>query len=470
MTTRNRAVLLMLLLLAATAAFAGPGKILTHKKPIPNSYVVRLEPLSSPKEVERVTRELVREYKVKLARRGQEEAIFKYALQGFSGDMTDDAALALAADPRVAVVEQNAWVGTSPTQTFSEADPHYNLDRIDQSGPVQPYNRSYSYTSTGSGVYIYILDTGVHRNHIEFDNDNDPNTPQYAPRVLDGMNFASDGYPASNPCNGYVGSYALGTHGTAVASVAGGKNVGVAKNVYIVPVRVANCFGGATLQWLCWGMDWIAGPNNPYPKRPAVTNISMFIDSANPWDTVTPISSFEHTVNNVIGAGITVVVSANNQANSNCTTSPARMAYTNAPYFGSTYRVISVGGTDEQDRLWRCLNFGDCNNATSGNPGGTDPGSNTGPCVDIYAPAHNLKVAWNSGYANYRQLPGQRSGTSFSAPAVAGIAARLLQNNPYLTPQQVWDAIRTRAVALPSNFDGDWVYANDRIAHLDWWE
>jgi len=35
-------------------------------------------------------------------------------------------------------------------------------------------------------VYIYILDAGVERNHTEFDDDNDPNTPQVNPRVKDG--------------------------------------------------------------------------------------------------------------------------------------------------------------------------------------------------------------------------------------------------------------------------------------------
>lgn len=168
----------------------------------------------------------------------------------------------------------------------------------------------------------------------------------------------------------------------------------------------------------------------------------------------------------MIGAGITVVVSANNQANSNCTTSPPRMAYGNASNYGSTHRVISVGGTDEFDRLWRCANFGDCNNATSILPEGDDPGSNTGPCVDLYAPAHNLKVAWNSSYGAYRELASQRSGTSFSAPLVAGIAARLLQTNGSMTPVQVWDAIRARAVPLATNFDGDGVAANDRIAYI----
>jgi len=451
---------------------------------VPDSYIVRLAHLPGS-QVDEVSHQLASEYHLNFEYHGTTPAIFKHAMHGFGAKMSAPTARALASDPRVEVVEENAWGHVSATQTIT--DPQlWDLDRIDQSGPVTIGNGSYTYQTDGSGVYIYILDGGVERNHIEFDDDNDPNTPQLNPRVKDGPSWSTDTYPATSPHDGGLldPDYRSGTHGTAVASVAAGKNVGVAKNAYIVPVKVANFDGGTQLLWWCWGMDWIVSPpdpggdiqkGNPYPKHPAVCNISMYIDAANPDPQIVnvPLGEFEDTVNDVVcgnadqgqcsGNGMTVVVSANHQGNSNCTTTPARMAYGNAGNFASSYHVISVGGTDEYDRLWSCGNFGDCN--------GTDLGSNTGPCVDIYAPAHNIKAAYNAStqtspaYYNYRFT--DTSGTSFSAPVVTGIVARILQGNPSLTPLQVWTQVQATAVALSPNFDGDGVGTNDRIAHID---
>jgi subtilisin family serine protease len=396
--------------------------------------------------------------------------------------MGDADARALSLDPLVDIVEENAWgnISSSP-QTITEPDMWY-LDRIDG------MDGKYWYSTDGTGVYVYVIDGGVERNHIEFDNDDDPTTSQSNPRVKDGPQFGSDSYLATNPGGGALNDpdYRSGTHGTAVASIIGGKNIGVAKNVNIVPIKIANYDSGTQLLWWCWGLDWIASPpdpggdiqrGNPYPKHGSVANMSMWIDAANPDPNIVlnaPISSFEATVNDVVAAGVPLVVSANNQANSNCTTTPARMAYTNQG-FATPYHVISVGGTDEQDRLWRCQLYGDCVNVTPEHPQGSDPGSNTGPCVDMYAPAHNIKAAYNalvydpnrgyvSGYYNYRLT--DKSGTSFAAPIVTGIAARLLQRFPNFTPQQLWTEIYYRAMSLPANFDGDGILSNDVLAHL----
>ncbi len=244
-------------------------------------------------------------------------------------------------------------------------------------------------------------------------------------------------------------------------------------------MKVGNCDNGIQLLWVCWGLDWIITPpspdgdiqkGNPYRSTGAmVCNMSMFIDSANPWDHVTPITSMENEVNNLVRAGVTVVVSANNQANSNCTTSPARLAYGNAANYPSYYHVISVGGTDELDHLWRCTDWNECAPPPQVE---NDPGSNTGACVDIYAPAHSVKVAWYgldqlNNPVDYRRAGQPSSGTSFAAPLVAGIAARILQTYPWWLPDQVWSQIQAQSIALPANFDGDSISTNDRIAHMD---
>ena len=68
---------------------------------------------------------------------------------------------------------------------------------------------------------------------------------------------------------------------------------------------------------------------------------------------------------------------------------------------------------------------------------------------EIFAPAEDLLVATSSDHNHYRagnQLP--TSGTSWSAPIVAGIAARLLEMDPTLTPEALEDRIEQSASRL----------------------
>lgn len=216
----------------------------------------------------------------------------------------------------------------------------------------------------------------------------------------------------------------------------------------------------------------------------------------------TRLSSFEHVINGLVlddpannWTGIPVIVSANNQGNSTCITSPARMAYRNAsniatPGFASTGRVISVGGSGRQlvdgalrDVRWQCRMTTNepCLTESCTAANGTLTiiaryGSNHGNTVDIYAPAHHVEAAHTTAIDAYRrdtapppplditytnnQYYGLKSGTSFAAPLVAGIAARILQIEPNLTPIQVWDRIRNSAQIAATPFDTSGVDQN----------
>jgi subtilisin family serine protease len=159
--------------------------------------------------------------------------------------------------------------------------------------------------------------------------------------------------------------------------------------------------------------------------------------------------------------GIPVIVSANNQGSSTCRTSPARMAWRNRPSvalngMASPGRVISVGGTSRGDVRWQSF-VGDPNyyqescTAASGGTTFMAAGSNHGNTVDIYAPADDVPAADSIATNAYRNF--RNSGTSFSAPLVAGIAARLLQVEPTLTPTQVWTRLQQHAQTVSPPFD-----------------
>jgi len=82
-------------------------------------------------------------------------------------------------------------------------------------------------------------------------------------------------------------------------------------------------------------------------------------------------------------------------------------------------------------------------------------GSNGGQCVTLFAPAKNMTVAAlvadGSGgatmYRNSRASGGDASGTSWSAPFVAGVIARILQSHPTYTVDNLYDALMSHTTA-----------------------
>jgi hypothetical protein len=108
-----------------------------------------------------------------------------------------------------------------------------------------------------------------------------------------------------------------------------------------------------------------------------------------------------------------------------------------------------------RDARWRCT-AGDsdvCSGDAVGAP--TDPtgdpnninysgltlGSNGGQCVTLFAPAKNIPVASIYGtnvYRDSRASGGQASGTSWSAPIVAGVVARMLGSNQNYSVDDVY--------------------------------
>ena len=120
---------------------------------------------------------------------------YAYALRGFAAELTPRGAAALQAHVDVALVEPDAIVTISGTQTGAT----WGLDRIDQAS--LPLNTTYTYNATGAGVNAYIIDTGIRTTHSEFGG-----------RASGVFTSIADGNGA-NDCNG---------HGTHVAGTVGG--------------------------------------------------------------------------------------------------------------------------------------------------------------------------------------------------------------------------------------------------------
>jgi subtilisin family serine protease len=271
------------------------------------------------------------------------------AFKGAVVKMTATQASQLRTNSRVAVIEKDGIVHT----TAEQLNPVWGLDRIDQKS--LPLNNSYSYTSTVSGVKVYLIDTGILPTHNEFSG-----------RMLTGYSPISGG--STVDCNG---------HGTHVAGTIGGSTYGVAKGVSLVPVRVLDCFGSGFISDVVSGVNWVIGQYTTGSK--AVISMSLGGGVS---------SILDSAINAAITKGITVVVAAGNSSANACNYSPARVP-----------SAITVGATDINDAL---ASF-----------------SNTGSCVDISAPGVNVVSAYYLSNTSTATLSGTSMATPHVSGAVA---------------------------------------------------
>ena len=232
-----------------------------------------------------------------------------------------------------------------------------------------PLNDSYRYVSTGASSYVYVIDTGVYSGHSDL-----------AGRVTSGYSAVSDGN-GSEDCNG---------HGTHVAGTIAGSTYGVAKSSRVVAVRVLDCAGSGFSSSVVAGINWVI---QSHPGGAGIINMSLG-GSAN--------TAVDAAVANATAAGLTVVVAAGNDSANACSYSPAR-----AP------SALTIGAIDRTDARASY--------------------SNSGSCVDLWAPGTSIKSNWIGSPSATRTI----SGTSMATPHVAGLAARLAQAFPGITNSEI---------------------------------
>jgi serine protease AprX len=228
-------------------------------------------------------------------------------------------------------------------------------------------------------------------------------------------------------------SYDYFGHGSLVEGVVGGTGLGsggmylgVAPAVNLVSVRVADNQGMATASDVVSGLQWVLENKTVYNIR--VVNLSLNSAAAEPYHTSPLAAACEILWFN----GIVVVVSAGNNGTSTL------YAPANDPF------VITVGATDDKGTA----SLSDDVIASFSAYGTTESGFAK---PDLVAPGKNIisivpktkNKIWKDHSGNRTSESGNNeyymrvSGTSFSAPMVAGAVALLLQDEPNLTPDQV---------------------------------
>lgn len=274
------------------------------------------------------------------------------ALSGFAANLSKSDLAKIRKDSAVAYVEPDSEVtaskqdatpdpsaNTTPGQrgSFSsgvtgestQTGATWGIDRVDQRTGI---NGSYNYTSTGSGVTAYVIDSGINTAHSQFGG-----------RARVGRDSVGDGRNGQD-CSG---------HGTHVAGTIGGSTYGVAKAVSLVSVRVLDCAGSGTFSAIIAGIDWVTYTHG----GPSVANLSLG-------------GGYNQATNDAVArstaSGVTYAVAAGNSNANACNYSPA-----------SSPSALTVGAT-----------------SLSGSNDVRAYFSNWGSCLDVFDPGVNITSAW----------------------------------------------------------------------------
>jgi len=308
--------------------------------------------------------------------RGRVRHFYRHALRGFAIELTEAAAQALARDPRVEYVEEDG-VTTGDALSVRAPVASYGIDRIDQR--VLPLDTAYHYGGTGAGVNVYVVDSGIRVTHQTFQG-----------RAFGAYTAVNDGIPPNVDCMG---------HGTHVAGIVGGYDLGVASGVTLYSVKALGCNNQGTWATYIDAIDWVVANHH----KPAVINASIGGGYT---------SAAAEAIERAVAAGITFVGAAGNGNADACLTIP-----------GAAASSITVG------------------NATARDERASD--SNFGRCVALFAPGAGIQSAYNADDSSTVSM----WGTSMAAPHVAGAAALYLENHPAATPAEVRAALLATATS-----------------------
>lgn len=272
-------------------------------KYIDGAYIVVLNDDVNETEVDRESDRICK------LRNAKKNRSFKYALKGFSVNLSAVEIEEVRKDPRVKYIEQDQIVTVVTTQSPAT----WGLDRLDQ--PALPLNGSYTYEKNGSTVDAYIFDTGIKLDHAEFTG-----------RLLTGYNSVTIG-ASPNDGNG---------HGTHVAGTVGGTKYGVAKGIKLIAVKVLGDNGSGSNSGVIAGVDWAVGHH--VVDKPAVGNMSLGGGAS---------QASDDAVRRAISDGIVMCVAAGNSNVDAINSSPAR-----------TPEAITVGSTTSSDARSSFSNYG----------------------------------------------------------------------------------------------------------------
>lgn len=222
------------------------------------------------------------------------------------------------------------------------------LDRIDQVD--LPLDDVYGYRELGRNVTVYVLDTGMSMDHIDFQGRATCGLDPFRKYIKNEFfePFDDDFFDSISPtpyCNDTF------NHGTPIAAIIGGKLSGVAKKTTLVSVKVIGSGGGTSSSVLA-GLEYVRLQKKAFPAKPMIVNMSLGSIYS---------KSVNGAVDRLVESGVSVVTAAGNRGINACLVSPA-----------SSRRAITVGASSTTFRVFK-------------NRDRRAFYSNWGRCVDIFA-------------------------------------------------------------------------------------
>ncbi|GLY06020.1 MULTISPECIES: S8 family serine peptidase [Actinoplanes] len=258
--------------------------------------------------------------------------------------------------------------------------------------------------STGAGVTVAVIDTGVDKSH-----------PDLAGKVVGGFDAITNTAGGTTDQNGH------GTHVAGTIAAVTGNDLGVAgfaPDAKILAVRALGADGSGYMSDTAQGVVWAADNG--------ATVINMSLGATKPLAALTSAIAYAR------GKGVTVIAAAGNE----------RAQGSPISYPAANDGVIAVAATTAADKY-----------ATF---------SNNGSYVDVSAPGGNIlstyPVALTTG-KNSANAYAYMDGTSMASPHVAAAAAILRAAHPALTPDQIEAILEQSSVDLgAAGFDKDYGY------------
>ena len=320
------------------------------------------------------------------------------------------------------------------TLTFN-SDPYFDTTGVQRVAPDNDLRQENgAMPVTGRNVTVAVLDTGINSQHADL-----------AGKVVQNVRLAdtqsvpgSFVYPA--PVENLTNTDLVSGHGTFVGGViaasgasSSGRFAGVAPGARLIGLSA----GDLNLMYVLSGFDYLLEKRAQYNVR--VVNCSFSANTV--FDLNDPVNVATRMLTDT---GVNVVFSAGNSGSGNGTMNP----YAIAPW------VIGVGATDAAGRLAGYSSRGNFGDALQ-HPSLVAPGTNI---ISLRSTVGITGVSGIAG-ADVQRLSATEmpyyttaTGTSFSAPQVAGAIALMLEVNPNLTPADVKDILSRTATPMPRYF------------------
>ena len=369
-------------------------------------------------------------------------------IDGIAARLGASAAQELESDPLVRTVSLNAAVEGSSKRFI-------DLFRRRELGTA--YNQSIRSTRvwdesvTGDGVGVAVIDTGIAGDLPDFRVSRWNGTSRVVASAVTNPDAttAGDGFGHGTHIAGLIAGN--GANRSSFDRL-DGKYIGVAPEADLISVKAGDEEGNTTVLDVIEGLQFVVDHKDDYNIR--VVNLSLRSTEAESYLT----DPLDAAVEAAWNSGIVVVAAAGNAGGAEDAVS---YAPANDPY------VITVGAVDDRGTK----GIDDDLLASWSSRGTTQDGFEK---PDLLAPGAGL-VSTIPPDSEYTRLcltcivDGKYfrvGGTSMSAAVVSGEVALLLEEQPWLEPDEVKEQIveRTREVDVPSGVDGEFIQINEAAA------